>query len=185
MDGDHSVSERPYSVGDMRWSIALLPALAVLVLGSVLILATGSESKRSIPAPEHTLATAPSPDDPAPSVVRVLAKEAQEPREPVVAAHPHPFTPEHQRLAAINQTIQSLNDAMSFRDVKKMRDLVVAYRALDPEDVDQSQLGYLTIADCIEHPGQESLAKARDFYDNQRHSPLRRFVRRICFENRD
>ena len=62
--------------------------------------------------------------------------------------------------------------------------LLVTYRSLDPKDVDKNQLGYEIIADCIEFPGEASLAAAREFYDTERHSPLRRFVRRICFENK-
>jgi hypothetical protein len=115
--------------------------------------------------------------------LNVIGPHAGDPREP--GMHPHPFTPEHQRIQAENETIQRLNDAMANRDVPKMRELIVAYRALDPNDVDRSQLGYGVIADCIEHPGDASLARAKDFYAVQRHSPLRRFVRRICFENRD
>jgi hypothetical protein len=202
------MSERRFSLGDMRWSIAIAPALVVLVLGSFLIFATDSEPKRGSGAGrERSLAEAPSAiEESTPEGAWVTAKEAKKATEPVLASkpegqddiigphagdplgprmHPHPITPEHQRIDAINQTIQSLNDAMSFRDVRKMRELVGAYRSLDPDDVDQSQRGYLTIADCIEHPGEASLANAKDFYANQRHSPLRRFVRRICFENQD
>lgn len=89
----------------------------------------------------------------------------------------------HARINAENQLILRLNEAMSFRKVKEMRELIAEYRKLDPADADASQTGYTVIADCIEHPGDVSLAAARQFYDTQRHSPLRRFVRRICFEN--
>jgi len=61
--------------------------------------------------------------------------------------------------------------------------MLVTYRKLDANDADKNQLGYHVIADCIELAGESSLAAAHDFYDTQRHSPLRRFVRRICFEN--
>ena len=96
---------------------------------------------------------------------------------------PHPITPEHQRIQAINRLTQNLNDAMSFRKVKEMREMLVEFRKLDPTDEDAAIAGYEVIADCIEFPGDASLAAARHFYDTQRHSPLRRFVRRICFEN--
>ena len=95
----------------------------------------------------------------------------------------HPMTDEHRRIYAENALIQNLNDAMSFRKVKEMREMLVEYRKLDPTDVDAHQAGYEVIADCIEFPGDASLAAARQFYDTERHSPLRRFVRRICFEN--
>jgi hypothetical protein len=88
-----------------------------------------------------------------------------------------------ERIHAENRLIQRLNDAMSFRKVKEMREMLLEYRTLDPKDLDANQAGYAVIADCIEHPGDASMAAARQFYDTQRHSPLRRFVRRICFEN--
>jgi hypothetical protein len=69
------------------------------------------------------------------------------------------------------------------RDTKTMREHLIEYRALDPEDIDRSQAGYAVITDCIDTPGEASLASAGAFYAMERHSPLRRFVRRICFEN--
>jgi len=96
---------------------------------------------------------------------------------------PHPLDPERERLHAENRLILHLNEAMSFRNTKDMRALLVDYRKLDPTDADASQAGYAVIADCIDQPGEASLAAAHRFYDTQRHSPLRRYVRRICFEN--
>jgi hypothetical protein len=96
---------------------------------------------------------------------------------------PHPLDEARARIAAENQLLQALNDAMSFRKVDEMRAMLEQYRKIDPIDVDKHQLGYEIIADCIEFPGDGSLTAAREFYDTQRHSPLRRFVRRICFEN--
>ena len=96
---------------------------------------------------------------------------------------PHPLDEAHERIDAENRLIQGLNDAMSFRKVKEMREMLVEYRKLDPTDIEATQAGYEVIADCIEFPGDASLAAARHFYDTERHSPLRRFVRRICFEN--
>jgi hypothetical protein len=96
---------------------------------------------------------------------------------------PHPETPEHERIFAENRLIQQLNDLMAFRKTKEMREKLIEYKKLDPTDVEATQAGYLVIANCIDYPGEGSLAAARQFYDTQRHSPLRRFVRRICFEN--
>ena len=95
----------------------------------------------------------------------------------------HPMDEAHARINAENQLILRLNDAMSFRKVKEMREMLVAYRRLDPADADANQAGDAVIAVGMEHPGEVSLAAARQFYDTQRHSPLRRFVRRICFES--
>jgi hypothetical protein len=129
-----------------------------------------AERERIIQAPVHPglVVVGPSPHDP---------------HEPGMVPHPLDLT--RARINAENQLLQSLNDAMSFRKVKEMREMLVEYGKLDPRDVDSHQLGYEVIADCIEFPGDASLTAAREFYDLQRHSPLRRFVRRICFENRN
>jgi FtsZ-interacting cell division protein ZipA len=113
---------------------------------------------------------------------QVVGPHAHDPRLPGMLPHPE-NDPVRQRLHAENRLIQNMNDAMSFRRVNEMRELLVQYRKLDPNDVEAYQAGYEIIADCIEFRGDASLAAARKFYDMERQSPLRRFVRRICFEN--
>jgi hypothetical protein len=112
---------------------------------------------------------------------KLVGPGPNDPHEPGML--PHPMDEARQRIQAENLLIQALNDAMSWRKVKEMREMLVEYRKLDPNDVDAHQLGYEVIANCIEFPGDVSLAAAREFYASKRHSPLRRFVRRICFEN--
>lgn len=130
------------------------------------------------------LTTSHSPPKPAPTEHTTRdAKHLESHQEQ--GEHPHPITPEHERIFEENRTIQALNDSMARRDVSRMRELLSEYHRLDPQDVEATQAGYLVIADCIEYPGSTSLAAASHFYDTQRHSPLRRFVRRICFENAD
>lgn len=133
--------------------------------------------KRPSPAPDAK----PKPPGLAQEHREVVGPGPNDPHEPGML--PHPLDEAHARIQAENNLIQSLNDAMSFRKVTEMRDMLVEYRRLDPSDIDANQLGYEVIADCIEFPGDASLTAAREFYDTQRHSPLRRFVRRICFEN--
>lgn len=132
--------------------------------------------------------TPPAPPPPAPSqavpdrnALNVVGPEPNAPHEPGMV--PHPLDEARARLDTENRLIQALNDAMSFRKVREMREMLVTYRKLDQHDIDKNQLGYELIADCIEFRSDASLAAAREFYDTQRHSPLRRFVRRICFED--
>ena len=138
-----------------------------------------------LPSP---LAAAPVPANlgasgapPRPSQPEVVGPHPDDPHLPGML--PHPMDEARERINAENRLIQQLNDAMSLRNVKLMRALVAEYRRLDPKDADASQAGYTVIADCIESPGEGSVAAARQFYDTQRHSPLRRYLRRICFEN--
>jgi len=182
------------------WSIVVAVAVA-LAIGVWLLFAPRNEPKERADTDtddEELVAEADPDRPPAPRKVE-LPKPVRAPRatasvsDVVVGPHPddphlpgmkpHPMTPEHERIQAENRLIQSLNDAMSFRKVKEMREMLVEYRKLDPTDVDANQAGYEIIADCIEFPGDASLAAARQFYDTERHSALRRFVRRICFEN--
>ena len=111
----------------------------------------------------------------------MVGPHADDPHEP--GMRPHPRDEARARIDAENHLILLLNEAMSYRNVKEMRALIAEYRQLDPTDLDANQAGYTAIADCIEHPGEASLAAAHQFYDTQRHSPLRRYMRRICFEN--
>jgi hypothetical protein len=127
------------------------------------------------------LAPAALPTPPHPSALNVVGPGPNDPHERGMV--PHPLDEARARIDGENRLLQALNDAMSFRKTKQMREMLVTYRKLDPLDIDKNQLGYSIIADCIEFPGEASLAAARAFYDTQRHSPLRRFVRRICFEN--
>jgi hypothetical protein len=131
--------------------------------------------------PEEPPAPAPAPLTVAVHGLNVVGAGPDDPHEPGMV--PHPLDEARQRIAAENRLLQSLNDAMSFRRVAEMRDLLAQYRKLDPSDLEAHQLGYEIIADCLEFPGDASLTAAREFYDSERHSPLRRFVRRICFEN--
>jgi hypothetical protein len=133
------------------------------------------------PAPPPPPNAAPRSAPVAPAGPNVVGPHPDDPHEPGMI--PHPMDEARKRLYAENHLILLLNEAMSFRNVKEMRELLVEYRQLDPTDKDASQVGYAIIADCIDAPGEASLAAAHHFYDTQRHSPLRRFVRRICFEN--
>lgn len=186
-----------------RWLAVSLVAL--LGLGFWLTRSPDTELAREArpTRPAETRAEVTPPEEPAepPTVPAKIPLAA--PREhdaptttaaEVVGAHPHaPHAPgmlphpvndpERQRLHAENRLIQTLNDAMSFRRVEEMRKLIVEYQKLDPNDVHSNVAGYSIIADCIEYPGDRSLAAAREFYGQRRHSPLRRYVRRACFEN--
>jgi hypothetical protein len=150
------------------------------------------------PAPQHAaLAQPDSPPERRTIPASVPPAPPPAPRShagEVVGAHPHAphlpgmlphpeGDPARERLHSENRLIQTLNDAMSFRRVDEMRALLAEYKKLDPSDVHSNQAGYAVIIDCIESRGDASLAAAHEFYDNERHSPLRRFVRRICFEN--
>lgn len=76
----------------------------------------------------------------------------------------------------------SLNGAVDVRDADGIRRLVATYRDEYPEDEHLLQDGYAIIADCIEHPGAASRARAQRYYDEALASNIRRYVRRHCLE---
>ena len=75
--------------------------------------------------------------------------------------HPHPITPEHQRIQLENQYIQALNDAMDLRDGAKLRQLAARYRAQHFEDVDKLGEGYDIVAELPRAPGRRRRAPPR------------------------
>ena len=158
----------PRGDGPSRGSSDGVPHTAEAKNAQILTSSAPPATAQRSPTLESSEVAGPHPDDP---------------HEPGML--PHPLTPEHGRIFAENRTIQALNDAMALRNVEKMRELLAKYRTLDPKDVEATQAGYGIIADCIESPGDAALEAASRFYDTERHSPLRRFVRRICFENVD
>ena len=95
---------------------------------------------------------------------------------------PHPITPTHERIFRENNLIGVLNGAMDVKDVAGLRALLKQYRDEYPEDAHVLADGYQLIADCLEHPGAETRAVAQRYYDEQRDSGLRRYIRRYCLE---
>lgn len=186
-------------MGIRRWPFVLAGA-AVVALVAWLVLRGGSPDEAATATPaDDPAATAPAAPR-LPPVPRVAAVPETKPyKEEIITsdgipiapprgdvvgqAHPHPITPQHERIYAENRLVGGIEGAMEVKDVAGMRRLLAQYRREYPEDDQELQDGYGVIADCIEHPGDVTLAAAHQFYDTQRHSPLRRFVRRVCFEN--
>jgi len=110
------------------------------------------------------------------------APRAEEPHEAHVGEQPHPITPEREKIQRGNQLVGALNDAMDRHDVKEMRRLVEIYREHEPPDENKLQEGYARIADCLQEPSEEARARAQAYYDTERASTLRRYVRRACLE---
>lgn len=94
----------------------------------------------------------------------------------------HPLTPEHQRIFRENNLIGDLNGAMDVGDVAGLRARLQQYREEYPEDAHVLQDGYELIADCLEHPGAQTRAKAQRYYDEELASGLRRYIRRHCLQ---
>ena len=96
-------------------------------------------------------------------------------------AHPHPITAEHRRIYYENHLLSQLDGAMDVKDVAGMRKLLKEYREKYPENGPGLQSGYELIANCLEHPGHHR-PEAQRYFDEERGSTLRRYVRRHCLE---
>src|SRR5216110_741920 len=97
-------------------------------------------------------------------------------------AHPHPITPQHERIYGENRLVGALEGAMEAKDVAGMRRLLAQYRREYPEDDQELQDGYGIIADCIEHPAAGPRAAAERWLDAHNGSTAKRFVLRYCIE---
>ena len=111
----------------------------------------------------------------------IMPPGANDPR-PDGPVHPHPITPQHQRIYRENHLVGELNGAMDVKDVPGLRRLLEEYRRDYPEDDNMLQDGYAVIADCLEHPGEAARAAAERWAETHRGSTLRRFVNRHCLE---
>jgi len=107
-----------------------------------------------------------------------------DPHDPVPPGpvHPHPITSAHSRIYRENNLIGSLDGAMDVKDVAGMRRLLERYHEDYPEDEHELLEGYALIADCLERADEATLERARRYYAAETASPLRRYVRRHCFE---
>jgi hypothetical protein len=97
-------------------------------------------------------------------------------------AHPHPITPQHERIYGENRLVGGIEGAMEVSDVAGMRRLLDQYRREYPEDDQELQGGYAAIADCIEQPGAATRAAAERWLDSHNGSAAKRYVVRYCIE---
>jgi hypothetical protein len=96
--------------------------------------------------------------------------------------HPHPITPQHQRIFRENSLIGALNGAMDARDFEAIRRLNEQYKTEYPEDAQLLQPGYDLIAECLQQRTPENRARAERYFNEELASTLRRYVRRYCLE---
>ena len=96
--------------------------------------------------------------------------------------HPHPITKEHETIQHQLQLVAALNDAFDRHVITSLRRLIERYREADPQDENALRAGYERLADCLQYPGQASRASAQAYYDTERASTLRRYIRRACLE---
>jgi hypothetical protein len=128
----------------------------------------------------------PEPKPPAPP--RANPQPTAAPAPPAaerIDLHPHPFTPEREALQQELRLVGALQDALDLQDVPALRTLVERYRAHVPGDENKLAEGYARLADCLDSAVQDPGAAreaAAAYYENERASTLRRYIRRYCLE---
>jgi hypothetical protein len=170
-------------------SRAWLP-LVVGGLGLALLAALFLASRDERPAPraeaheaEPPIVPAPAPERRANRAAEVQEARAEEPRvaeqEPA-PAHAHPLTIEHARLYRDVDLLEAAKDALARRDFATARAILAQHRVEFPKGYPERVEGYEIIADCLENPGPETTARARQYHEEKRASVVRRQVRKAC-----
>jgi hypothetical protein len=142
-----------------------------------------AEARRLPPVPRTPDPPAPKPYNEETETVTSDGVPIAPPRGEVLgAAHPHPITPQHERIYGENRLVGAIEGAMEVKDAAGMRRLLAQYRREYPEDDQELQDGYGVIADCIEHPGAGPRAAAERWLDSHNGSTAKRYVLRYCLE---
>ena len=181
MEGDDSVSRDARRLG--------LAAAAFLLTAAVSLWPVAHETEEHLapPMPVPVPVPVPEPTPPAPPRVAHAQPSAAPAPQKVESedVHPHPFTPEREALQQELRLVGALQDALDLQDVPALRSLVERYRAHVPGDENKLAEGYARLADCLDSEVQDPGA-ARDaaatYYENERASTLRRYIRRYCLE---
>lgn len=153
------------------------------------ISAPPAASRLAPPTPPPSLHATPAsspvraanaPPEPTEGTLLINPADPDAPKPEGGPLHPHPITPQHERIFRENELIGELFGAMDVKDGAGVRRLADQYRREYPDDPNQLQKGYDIIADCLEHPDSDAKAAAQRYYDTERGSILRRFVARHC-----
>jgi hypothetical protein len=180
-----------------RW-LYLVAGAAVAALVAWLVF-RGRTEEATASAPVDEPATAAAEARRLPPVPRTPQPPAREPyKEETVAtdgvpiapprgeiagsAHPHPITPQHERIYGENRLVGAIEGAMEMKDAASIRRLLARYRREYPEDDQELQDGYGVIADCIDRPGASPRAAAERWLDSHNGSTAKRYVLRYCIE---
>lgn len=121
-----------------------------------------------------------------PGVVDVAVVEPksseEHPMEHAEDEHPHPITAEHNKLFKENFRMGQVLGAIDVADAAGLRTLSAAYKEEGGVESGPIYMAIDVIADCIEHLDEQSIYNAQVFYDTERSSRLRRYVRRFCLK---
>ena len=130
-------------------------------------------------SPRDVEPAAPAAEPASPSALTPAAVRADSARE---REHPHPITADHLRNFRQVDLLDDAWQALKARNFRRARELVAVHRAEYPDQWDDMNEGLELLADCMEQRDSESVARAREFYEQYTASRMRRRIRRFCLE---
>jgi hypothetical protein len=169
----------------------MLIALALLLGGALALNLRGAEPRAAVRRESETarsLARSGASQAPLPSRAEFLRLLAA--AEPETAArpgrdhhaHPHPITPDHERLYRDVDLLQEADEAIKTGEYARARVLLAQHhRELAGMSAVEEE-GLLLLADCAEHGRAEDVERVRSFYEEHTDSSVRRRLRRACLE---
>jgi hypothetical protein len=95
--------------------------------------------------------------------------------------HPHPITEEHVDLFEENEIFGEVLGALDVQDLEGLKELSPKYRLHSPEKY-VLQNGLDLIINCMSNKTASAIYSAQSYYDTEKASRLRRYVRRFCLE---
>ena len=143
---------------------------------------TRAETTDEAPADEPERQAAPTPPPPRAPTAPVTEPAAAPAASAEELPPSHPINDERLRQQRQNQFVQMMNDAMDLENGPRLRELAMRFAEENFSDPDKHGEGYLLVADCLEHPGPSSRAAAQAFWERERGSNLRRYIKRHCLE---
>lgn len=184
-----------------RLAVAL-SALGLLVGSSFLLLRSsgsaplratdepGTPSPDALPRTREPRIERPEGDDQAGErETEFLASSAPRPSDPLhdEDVEPHPVTEQRLRMAKHHAWFEALSDLLKRKNYRLARRMIREHeREFHSEDgLEADRRGFELLVDCLEAPSERARETAEAFLEQERLTPLRRTVRRVCLEGRD
>lgn len=184
-----------------RLAIALSAVGVLLGLSYVLLpgsesappRATDSSGRPSSDAPaqarDHRIERPASDDRNAHEETEFLASSAPRLSDPLhdEDVEPHPVTEQRLRMAKHHAWFEAIGESLKRKNYRLVRSLIREHESeFHFEDgLEADRRGFQLLVDCLEAPSERARDRAVAFIKQERLTPLRRTVRRVCLEGRD
>jgi hypothetical protein len=100
----------------------------------------------------------------------------------VAEGAPHPISHEHLRQFRNADLLHAADAALGAGDIEEARAILASHHLEMPALSQVEEEALWLLADCVEDPSAERMARVQQFYDDHPASTLRRRLRRLCLE---